>query len=81
MIKKILKTINTSTGKIVISIILGVGLASIFRKTCKNDQCISFKAPAKDSITNNTYFHDSKCYNFQEKSISCNNKLKNINFA
>jgi len=81
MIKKILKTINTSTGKIVISIILGVGLASIFRKTCKKDQCISFKAPTKDSIINNTYFHDSKCYSFQEKSISCNNKLKNINFA
>ena len=42
MFKNILSKVNTKYGKIIISIILGIGLASIFRKSCDSRNCIIF---------------------------------------
>ena len=39
------RLINTSLGKIIISIMLGLGLATLFRKVCKDKNCITFKGP------------------------------------
>ena len=33
------------TGKFIISIILGLGIAALFRKVCNNNKCIVIKAP------------------------------------
>lgn len=38
---------------IVLSIIWGFGLAILFRKTCKNDQCVIIKVPPELAQTNN----------------------------
>ena len=38
------KFVHTKTGKIIMSIILGLGLASLFRKVCKNYDCIQLYA-------------------------------------
>ena len=43
---------NTETGKIIISILLGLGLATLFRKTCEEKNCVSFKAPDLEDIKN-----------------------------
>ena len=39
------RLIYGDVGKIVISIILGLGLATLFRKVCKDRDCIIFRAP------------------------------------
>ena len=39
MIQNILKSIHTKFGTYVISVILGLGLASLFRKSCDNKNC------------------------------------------
>ena len=41
-------------GKIFISIILGLGLATLFRKVCNDRNCIIFKAPDIKKIQNCT---------------------------
>ena len=38
------KFVHTQTGKIIMSILLGFGLASLFRRVCKNKDCIIFHA-------------------------------------
>ena len=43
--------INSRPGQISISIILGVGLASFFRKACNSRNCLVFQAPSE--IQNN----------------------------
>ena len=42
---KLKKLLYSKTGNIIISILLGLGLASLFRFSCKNNNCIIFKAP------------------------------------
>ena len=46
------RLIYGDAGKIIISIILGLGFATLFRKVCKDRDCIIFKAPNINKIKN-----------------------------
>ena len=41
---KLEKYIHTRTGRIILSIVLGLGVASLFRSVCKGRNCILFHA-------------------------------------
>ena len=82
MIQKLVKSLNTNIGKYMISIILGLGLASLFRKSCEKRNCLLFQAPSLDEVKNNIYKHDGKCYKFKEQSVKCKPKThKIVDFA
>jgi hypothetical protein len=81
MLNKLLNAVKTQLGKNLISIILGIGLASIFRKACENERCLVFKAPSVNSIKNNIYQHDNSCFKFNERSVNCDSKKKKVTFA
>ncbi len=82
MIENVLKSLKTDTGKCMVSIILGIGLASIFRKSCESRNCMIFNAPSIDDIQENVYKHDGKCYKFSERSVKCDpKKNKQVTFA
>ncbi len=72
---------NTETGKIIISIILGLGLAPLFRKPCEERNCISFKAPDLEDIKNKKYKYGKNCFKYEMESIQCDNKKKYVDFA
>ena len=73
------KFIHSSTGRIVMSILLGFGLASLFRTVCKDKNCILFEAPNLDDIENKIYKHNDKCYKFKPESSKCDMTKKNVN--
>lgn len=75
------RLLNTDTGKIIIAILLGIGLASLFRKMCKNKNCIVFKAPEYSNLKNNLFKYNNKCYKFKEKSIKCLKNKKSVSFT
>ena len=68
--------LQSKVGRIIISILWGFGLATFFKKTCRNNKCIVIKAPNKDLIENNTFnYQGSKnCYEYKPEIISCKNK-------
>tara|TARA_B100001093_G_scaffold512387_1_gene582138 strand:- start:755 stop:1024 length:270 start_codon:yes stop_codon:yes gene_type:complete len=81
LIKNIL---YTERGKIILSIILGLGLATLFRKFCEGKNCYSFIGPEQKNVTNQIYSFDSKnntCYTMKEKNIKCGNKEQSLYFA
>ena len=49
------KFMHSHYGRIIISIIIGFGLSTLFRKTCKDKECIEFKSPPLDKIQNQVY--------------------------
>tara|TARA_R110002072_G_scaffold293386_2_gene462699 strand:+ start:534 stop:779 length:246 start_codon:yes stop_codon:yes gene_type:complete len=81
MIKIIKKIFLSNFGSILVSILLGLGLASLFRKTCKGKECILFKGPPLDKIKDNIYEHEKECYLFNEHSVQCGNKEKTLEFT
>ena len=67
--------------KYVISIILGFGLATLFRKVCNERNCLIFKAPKIKNIEEKTYKVDKTCYNVKHKQVAYNNSKKEVFFA
>jgi hypothetical protein len=62
------------------SILLGLGLASLFRTVCKDKDCIIFHAPPLEEIKDKIYKYDNKCYKYTTKSVVCDKTKKIITF-
>jgi hypothetical protein len=86
--KKLNKIINnliyTERGRILLSIIFGLGLASLFRLSCKDKDCYNFIGPKQNEIRDKIFSFDSDnstCYKMREKNIVCGKKQKTINYS
>ena len=75
------RLIYSDIGKYIISILLGLGLATLFRKVCKDRNCIVFKAPNIKKIKNQIFKFENKCYKFIESIEKCDAQKKKIAFA
>ena len=80
MIQNIIKSMHTEFGQVVISIILGIGLASMFRRSCHDEGCYNFQSPKTSEIESTTYLHDGTCYKFKAQTKKCKSK-KHVTFA
>jgi hypothetical protein len=68
MIDKILKSKH---GKIIISIIWGLGLAALFRKVCEGRSCLVIKGPKPKEVDGKIYKFDNKCYKYNSYTTKC----------
>jgi len=67
---EIQRLLNSKMGKLILSIILGFGLATLFRKVCTDKKCIVFNGPVISEM--DIYKHDEKCHKFTLESTACN---------
>ena len=74
------KFVHSNTGKIIMSILLGFGLATLFRAVCKGKGCLEFHAPSLDEINNKIYKVENKCYKYIPKASKCDNTKKIVDF-
>lgn len=75
------RLLHTKTGKSLISILLGIGLASLFRKVCSDKKCIDFDGPVISEIENKIFKHNDKCYKYETKSEKCNTNKKILDMS
>lgn len=54
-----------------ISIVLGFGIAALFRPVCKGPDCVVIRGPPVQEIRNAVYQFGDKCVEFRTKAISC----------
>ena len=66
------RLLHSQFGVYLISIVLGLGLATLFRKVCTDKQCIVFEGPVISDFANKTYKHGEKCYQYKVQSTTCN---------
>ncbi len=75
------KFLNTITGKYILSILLGFGLASLFRKVCKGRNCLIFSAPPLEELEKTTYKYDGKCYKYTPVATKCEKSKRIVKFS
>jgi hypothetical protein len=75
------RLLNTPFGKILISIIMGIGLACLFRTACNEKNCIRFEGAVIGDIHDKIYKHDEKCYKYVAQSTRCNKHKKIIDVS
>jgi len=74
------KFVHTETGKYLMSILLGFGLASLFRTVCKDQNCIIFHAPPLDNFKDKIYKNNGKCMKYNPVVTKCRINSKTITF-
>lgn len=75
------KFVETQQGKVIMSVILGFGLATLFRQACKGRNCYLYHAPPLEDIQGQIYKHDNKCYKYNFESTKCDKSKRIVRFA
>ena len=72
------KLFTTPSGKTMMSIILGLGIASLFHQTCKGKNCVLVHAPPISSVTNTVFKHPSsdRCIRYEINPVKCDKSKK-----
>ena len=74
------KFVHTETGRIIMSILLGFGLASLFRTVCKDKDCLLFYAPPLEKIKDKIYKNSGKCVKYSQVPTKCDANVKTVSF-
>lgn len=69
------------TGRILISILLGFGLASLFQRACKKGKCMKLVAPPMKELENQSYKFEGDCYTFEKQASRCKKNKQKIPLA
>ena len=75
MFKGIQKILNSDAGKYIISILLGIGLSTLFRNACNDRKCLIFKAVSPEKVKDKIFKLDNQCYTYSHEQVKC--RLKN----
>lgn len=54
-----------------ISFILGVGIAAMFRPICKGPDCVILRGPPVQDIRDTVYQFGSRCVEFKTQTVEC----------
>jgi hypothetical protein len=74
------KFVHSETGRYLMSILLGFGLATLFRQVCVGKKCINYNAPPVAEIDGEIYKFDDACYKLQKNAVKCNTKKEIVSF-
>lgn len=66
-----LDILNTPTAAILMSFILGLGIAIMFRPMCKDGICKIEHGPKASSMNGNVYPFGNKCYLYTSRAVEC----------
>ena len=72
------KFLNSDTGKYLMSILLGLGLATLFREVCKGEQCVRYIAAPISEIQDKVFKYNEKCYQYTPEAGTCKKNIKTL---
>jgi len=65
------KVLDSNAGSIFISVLLGLGLAALFRSVCNDGKCIVIQGPSTDEIKRNYYKINDECFKYTPVYTEC----------
>jgi hypothetical protein len=75
------RLLYTEFGQLLISIMLGLGLATIFREACEGKNCLIFNGPVINEIDGKIYKFGEYCHKYILNPVSCNKTKKIIEIS
>lgn len=65
------RLLYSAIGQRVVSILLGLGLATLFQKACTDRKCILIQAPPLKDLEKFYYRHGTDCYRYTPYMVPC----------
>jgi hypothetical protein len=72
------RLLYTDLGRMFLSIILGLGLATLFRKVCNEKNCLRFNGPIISDLEGKIYKHGNKCYKYSSNTDKCDSTKRQV---
>ena len=63
----------TKPGSMIFSGLIGLAIALLFSRVCKDKKCIVIHAPPLEDIKDNIYILDGSCYKYTPIATKCEN--------
>lgn len=70
--------LDSETGQIMLSIILGLGLAALFQRVCNEEKCMIYKSPDEKLILGRVFTQNGKCYKYERQVVNCTGAAANM---
>lgn len=68
---------NTKYGQILVSCLLGLGLATVFRRACKaSSNCVVYRVPTREKIQTQVYKERDQCFKVALEESKCDTSKK-----
>lgn len=67
--------------KYVISVIIGFGIATLFRYSCESTNCLRFVGPPPSILKNKVLKYENQCVKLIPKPVKCNPIKKTVRFS
>lgn len=71
-----LQKFNSPFGIFIISAIIGLGLAGLFRRACKGEKCEKVKGPRLAEVQNMSFKVGEKCYTYIPEVVECEDTIQ-----
>jgi hypothetical protein len=65
------RLMDDRAGAILVSVILGLGLAALFRRACRGDGCVVVRPPKGDDVNKFVYKVSGDCYKYTPYGVPC----------
>ena len=72
--------LKSEASRVIISLLLGIGAASLFRKGCHELSCLSFRAPDSKDISEKTYVYGESCLGYKPRAVPCEDNMVKVKF-
>ena len=72
------RLIYSDFGRTLISILLGLGLATLFREVCKGEHCVRYIATPISEIQDKVFKYNEKCYQYTPEAGTCKKNIKTL---
>ena len=66
----------TKYGQLLLSCLLGLGLATVFRRACRSGNCVVHKVPSRSDMANKVYKEDGSCFKVSLNEAECDQSKK-----
>jgi hypothetical protein len=75
------RLLNSTLGKILLSILLGLGLSTIFKQSCSGQSCITYHGPILGQVEGKTYQYGERCYTYTIAPIQCSTVRRSVDLS
>lgn len=63
--------LDNPLGQIAVSVLLGLGLATLLRQTCKGSSCVIIHGPSLRDVNRYVYKVEDDCYKYTPYASKC----------
>ena len=75
------KFVQSKAGRSIMSMLLGLGLSTLFRSVCQGNNCYEFNAAPLEDYNKKIFKNDGKCYKLKMNATKCDKSKKIISYS